>query len=72
VATDEWWESAAPERRIQQSLRCYTPADLALLLDGTGLSLAGIMVGDTDSPQERAPALLGEEFEYLAILRRTE
>ncbi|WP_211335891.1 class I SAM-dependent methyltransferase [Nocardia pseudobrasiliensis] len=72
VATDAWWESTAPERPIQQSLRCYTPADLELLLDGTGLSLSAIVVGDTPSPREQAPALLGEEFEYLAILHRSE
>ncbi|MCM6774253.1 class I SAM-dependent methyltransferase [Nocardia sp. CDC159] len=70
TATDTWWEPAAPERVFRQTLRCYTPADLTLLLDGTGLSLTGIVVGEAAS-DVAAAALLRREFEYLAILHRT-
>ncbi|MEV6635422.1 class I SAM-dependent methyltransferase [Actinoplanes sp. NPDC051470] len=49
VATDTWWETARPDRRYSQRLRCYTPADLALLLTGTGLTLHGTHHDDDDS-----------------------
>ncbi|MCI0474791.1 MAG: class I SAM-dependent methyltransferase, partial [Anaerolineales bacterium] len=34
---DEWVPTAAPEHALAQTIRCYTPADLLLLLEGTGL-----------------------------------
>lgn len=36
---DEWEPTAAPEQALAQTVRCYSPADLLLLLEGTGLSL---------------------------------
>lgn len=36
---DEWQPTACPENALAQTLRCYTPADLLLLLEGTGLRL---------------------------------
>ncbi|WP_020667531.1 class I SAM-dependent methyltransferase [Amycolatopsis nigrescens] len=72
TATDTWWETASPERRISQVLRCYTPADLALLLTGTGLVLTKIVVGEQVLPPEPRPGLgelLREQHEYLAVLR---
>jgi SAM-dependent methyltransferase len=36
---DEWYVSETPQKRFQQSLRCYTLADFQLLLQGTGLRL---------------------------------
>ena len=30
---------------VRQSLRCYSPADLSLLLEGTGLQLVGLVAG---------------------------
>ena len=36
---DEWVPVAAPEKALAQSIRCYSPADLALLLEGTGLAM---------------------------------
>lgn len=74
TAIDSWWEPAAPDRVIMQSLRCYTPADLVLLLGGSGLTLAEIVIGEQSSTVRSQPSLVGllrEEFEYLAILRRT-
>ena len=56
TATDTWWRVDRPEERISQVLRCYTPADLRLLLDGTGLRLDAIDGFDRD------------EAEYLAVL----
>jgi hypothetical protein len=34
---DEWIPVAEPEKALAQAIRCYTPADLLLLLEGTGL-----------------------------------
>jgi SAM-dependent methyltransferase len=36
---DEWQPTQAPHQALAQTLRCYTPADLLLLLEGTGLAL---------------------------------
>lgn len=36
---DEWAPAQDPDRALAQTLRCYTPADLMLLLEGTGLRL---------------------------------
>jgi hypothetical protein len=74
TAFDTWCEPAAPDRIVGQSLRCYTLADLMLLLDGTGLALATIVAGEhvsTASPHPGLDSLLREEFEYLAILRQS-
>jgi SAM-dependent methyltransferase len=62
TASDTWWDVTAPERRITQTLRCYTPADLRLLLEGTGLALDEVAL---DDPR----ALLTEAYEYVAVLR---
>ena len=35
---------ASPENTLAQTVRCYTPADLALLLEGTGLGLKYIEI----------------------------
>jgi len=41
---DEWEPIAAPEQALAQTVRCYTPVDLLLLLEGTGLALQRIEV----------------------------
>lgn len=75
TATDTWWESSDPGRPITQTLRCYTPADLALLLTGTGLTLTALVVGDQVlspvEPRPRFSDLLRDNHEYLAVLRLT-
>ena len=37
--TDEWIPVLEPDKALAQTIRCYSPADLLLLLAGTGLSL---------------------------------
>jgi SAM-dependent methyltransferase len=72
TATDTWWEAANPDDKISQALRCYSPADLELLLGGTGLRLTAITVGDRTIPMERKPGwgpLLHENYAYLAVLQ---
>ncbi|MBN1813736.1 MAG: class I SAM-dependent methyltransferase [Anaerolineae bacterium] len=41
---DEWQPVANPDKALAQTIRCYTPADLLLLLEGTGLALKRIEV----------------------------
>ncbi|MBC3984358.1 class I SAM-dependent methyltransferase [Streptomyces sp. AC536] len=77
AATDTWRSATEPGREFSQTLRCYTPADLALLLAGTGLELADVVVGGRSIGPPGAPAapstvtreLLHQHHEYLAVLR---
>lgn len=70
---DEWVPVDAPERALAQSIRCYSPADLALLLEGTGLTVHHLEAGDDlldPDPAETitlSPALL-DAWSYLAVL----
>jgi SAM-dependent methyltransferase len=41
---DAWWPIGDEDRALAQSVRCYTPADLPLLLEGTGLALRRIEI----------------------------
>ncbi len=41
---DEWQPTANPQKALAQTLRCYTPADLILLLEGTGLRLQRVEI----------------------------
>lgn len=36
---DSWWVTEKPEEKFTQDIRCYSPVDLLLLLEGTGLKL---------------------------------
>lgn len=72
TATDTWWDAGRPEDTVSQVLRCYSPADLSLLLAGTGLVLTEIAVGDRvfrPAPQPGMRELLADHHEYLAVLR---
>jgi len=40
---DTWWHSDTPNDRATQSLRCYSPADLQLLIADTGLPVVDIV-----------------------------
>jgi SAM-dependent methyltransferase len=68
---DTWWPVGREQGAVTQSLRCYSPADLGLLLEGTGLGLDAVEPrGAYDPVQERfvADAPLGECMQYLAKL----
>jgi SAM-dependent methyltransferase len=69
---DTWWTTNNPGVKLTQSIRCYTPADLRLLLEGTGLTLDAVLVSgeivDLDKPQFGLGSLLREAHEYLAVL----
>src|SRR5581483_7689716 len=71
-AVDNWWERPEPERVHTQTLRCYSPADFQLLLEGTGLRLDHLEVDG--QPLDRGArhtmaSPLWEANEYLARLR---
>ncbi|MBG0564254.1 class I SAM-dependent methyltransferase [Actinoplanes aureus] len=74
TAVDTWWEAGRPDEKISQVLRCYSPADLTLLLEGTGLRLTAVTVGEESfAPATMRPGwaeLLREHPEYVAVLRR--
>lgn len=66
---DTWWPIDRPEQAVQQSLRCYSPADLRLLLESTGLQLQQIKPGGTvDWEQGKwlPVAPLGKAMNYVA------
>ncbi len=70
---DRWWRKAAPEEVVQQSLRCYSPADLELLLNGTGLELVDIKAGNAiayEPTQWLTNVPLAEAMTYYALLQK--
>lgn len=72
---DTYWAQARPEETRTQSLRCYSPADLRLLLTGTGLRLAEIWPGgffDTKTRAWHPKVPLGECQTFVAVLEHAE
>ncbi|ACO46689.1 class I SAM-dependent methyltransferase [Deinococcus deserti] len=58
---------------LTQSLRCYSPADLRLLLRGTGLTLTEVWPGGHYDPQAgvyRSEVPLGKCMTFTALLQR--
>lgn len=41
---DEWIPMQEPQKALAQAIRCYSPADLLLLLEGTGLAVKHVEV----------------------------
>ena len=71
---DHCWSSTAPEAIKTQTLRCYGPADLRLVLEGTGLELASVRPGggpDPTSGEWRAQVPLTAAMSYVAVLTPT-
>jgi hypothetical protein len=64
--TERMWQLGDEGGAVTQSLRCYSPADLRLLLEGTGLGLNGLEAWDTDAYDEAVP--LERAMLYLAKL----
>jgi SAM-dependent methyltransferase len=68
---DRWWPSGAEEQAVIQSLRCYSPADLELLLEGTGLALDTVEPGgavEYEAHRYHERVSLGQAMQYLARL----
>lgn len=71
---DTWWSESEPESVVTQSLRCYAPADLDLLLEGTALRLVNVASGGSYDPESGdfdANAPLVRAMSYLATLAAT-
>ncbi|HJN77381.1 MAG TPA: class I SAM-dependent methyltransferase [Myxococcota bacterium] len=69
---DSWWPRGRPEEAVTQSLRAYSPADLELLLETTGLALESIHPGgglDFETMTWKDPRPLSEAMAYTAVLR---
>ncbi|BCJ30215.1 class I SAM-dependent methyltransferase [Actinocatenispora sera] len=71
--TDTWWETDRPDEAITQVGRCYSPADLVLLLETTGLRLDQLWVDgeplELTADHAGNATLLHRAHEYLAVLR---
>ena len=61
---DRWWSKEDESDALEQSVRCYSPPDLSLLLEGSGLTLERIEVQGSADAQDFDAA-----YSYLAILR---
>jgi SAM-dependent methyltransferase len=66
--TEEMWREGHEEEAFSQTLRCYAPADLRLLLEGTGLTLAALEPYEDQWYSEPCP--LEDAMLYLAKLTR--
>jgi phospholipid N-methyltransferase len=69
---DEWIPVQEPEKALAQAIRCYTPADLLLLLEGTGLAVKHVEVDGQEleivSNQIALPSPLTNAWCYLVQL----
>lgn len=68
---DTWWPLGDEAAAVSQTLRCYSPADLRLLLEGTGLRLRAVEPGGGFAPvtgdwTDRAS--LAWAISYVAVL----
>ena len=62
-----YWPAAEDQSQsVTQSLRCYSPADLRLLLEGTRLALHTIEPYESDDHEKRVP--LKQAAHYLTKL----
>ncbi|MFG1791139.1 class I SAM-dependent methyltransferase [Nocardia sp. NPDC049149] len=69
---DRWWPVGDEAQAIDQFGRCYTPADLLLLLEGTGLTVERMELdGKEIRTDHRNPAThpLWDAWEYRVVLR---
>ena len=67
---DSWWHSDSPDNKVTQSLRCYSPTDLQILLKETDLQLVDIIetggMIDYSTGQYTAHANLHKAMSYVA------
>lgn len=66
--TERMWRTGHEDDVVIQSLRCYSPADLRLLLEGTDLNLVEVEAYSDQWYEE--PAALADAMVYLAKLAR--
>lgn len=69
---DSWWEVDQAQGKVMQSLRCYSPADLQLLMSGLNLNVVHYEPGgamDYDAGQYIEKAPLHKAMAYLAVIK---
>ncbi|MGZ3679722.1 MAG: class I SAM-dependent methyltransferase [Ktedonobacterales bacterium] len=69
---DRWWAPGHDDEGVTQSLRCYSPQDLRMLLNGTGLDLDHVVAGgavDYTAKMYYPQVPLGESMQYCVYLR---
>lgn len=76
---DVWEPKNHPEQRQIQSIRCYTPADFCLLIDGTGLKIQTILFNGEEIDFRKSEITFTTPFEnfqnnyaYTAILKKSK
>ena len=72
---DEWEPVDHPENALAQTVRCYTPPDLLLLLEGTGLCLKRVEMGGevvdvAANTRMAAGDWINSDYNYLVQLGR--
>lgn len=70
---DTWYEGEGSNKSVTQSLRCYSPEDLLLLLEGTGLQLIDLKAGGALNYKTSVYSdnvLLGEAMSYIVKLKK--
>jgi SAM-dependent methyltransferase len=71
---DTWWETEKPEEKFSQSIRCYSPADLSLLLEGIDVKLDRIEIDGEEinlNATYNSHHPIWKKNEYLVILSKT-
>jgi cyclopropane fatty-acyl-phospholipid synthase-like methyltransferase len=69
---DRWWPDGREGESVTQALRAYSPADLSLLLQGTGLALECFEAGggvDWETGRWIPSANLGQSMSFTACLK---
>lgn len=72
---DQWWAPEQEGERVTQSLRCYSPQDLRVLVKETGLTLEHIVAGgavDYAANVYHPQVPLSQAMQYRAYLRLIE
>jgi hypothetical protein len=68
---DRWWPIGDESKAVTQSIRLYSPADLCMLLQGTGLALQSVESGgavDYENKRFVEQVPLAQAMGYMASL----
>ncbi|MFI6173119.1 class I SAM-dependent methyltransferase [Nocardia sp. NPDC051052] len=71
--SDRWWPVDKESEALDQFGRCYTPADLLLLVEGTGLAVERMELDGAELRTDQRYSTahpLWDAWEYQAVLRR--
>jgi len=72
---DTWWPKDQPDQAVRQTTRCYSPADLRLLLEDTDLHLHALQPAGTVDWEQRKwwpDAPLEKAMKYVAQMKKDE